>query len=202
MTVDVSKYEFTGKLFLIVGPSGTGKGSVIENLKRIYPGFVFPVSCTTREMREGEVEGKTYHYISKEEFETKIEVGDFLEYAIVHETNYYGTLLKEFTEPLERGACVVREVDMQGFESIRDIFPKENLVSIFIKVSDSVDLRQRILDRSPMTPDELDHRMKSFELEMAKADTCDYVVENENGKLGNTIRAVEKIILDEFKDMY
>ena len=83
-----------GKLFIVSGPSGVGKGSLIAQLKKLFPEFVFPISHTTRPMRPGENEGEVYHFISKEEFERGIEAGEFLEYAYIHQSNYYGTLKK------------------------------------------------------------------------------------------------------------
>lgn len=191
-----------GKLFLIVGPSGSGKGTVIKNLKKQYPGFVYPVSYTTREPRKGEADGEVYHYVSKEEFEKMIKEGDFLEYAVVHSDNYYGTSKKDILSPLENGGVVVREVDIQGFHSIKDLVPKENLVSIFMKVSDLNDLKGRILRRGQISEDELKKRLDSALREINQADHCNYQVENKWGEIDTCVRAVEKIILDEIKTLY
>jgi guanylate kinase len=188
--------EISGKLILIVGPSGSGKGTVIERLKDKYQGFVYPVSYTTREMRDGEVDGEVYHFTSKEKFKEMIEAGEFLEYAVVHADNYYGTSKADIIEPMKAGALVVREVDIQGFQSIRELVPKENLVSIFMKVSDSEDLKRRILNRSQVDEAELENRLESAAKELAQADQCDFQVENEWGKIDQCLREVEKIILD------
>lgn len=191
-----------GKLILIVGPSGSGKGTVIANLKKKYPGFVYPVSYTTREPRDGEVDGEVYHFVSREEFERMVKDEELLEYAIVHSNNYYGTSKKDIMEPVGSGAVVVREVDIQGFQSIRKIVPKENLVSIFMKVMDQDDLKQRILRRGEMTEDELKRRMDSYLKEISQADQCNYQIENKWGEVNDCVRHVERIILDEIKDLY
>jgi len=196
------KSEYTGKLFLIVGPSGSGKGTVIERIKGKYSGFAYPVSYTTREMRNGEEEGGSYHYVSKEKFEKMIKEGEFLEYAVVHSDNYYGTSKKDITEPLKRGAVVVREVDIQGFNSIRNLVPKKNLVSIFMKVSDMEDLKGRILRRGKISDEELEKRLDSAKKEMAQAGECNYQVENKWGEIGDSVYHVEKIILAEIKSLY
>lgn len=193
------KEELNGKLFLIVGPSGSGKGSVISEIKRRYPGFVYPVSYTTRDKRDGEKNDQVYHFISKEDFKKRIANGEFLEYAIVHSDNYYGTDKKEIMEPLKGGAIVIREVDIQGFFSIKEQIPKENLVSIFMKVSDLNDLKGRILRRGEISEDELQKRMDSALKEISQADKCDYQVPNQWGQMKQSVHEVEKIILSEIK---
>lgn len=194
--------EYVGKLFLIVGPSGSGKGTVIQNLKRQYKGFVYPVSYTTREPREGEVDGEVYHFVSKDKFKKMIEEDDFLEYAVVHSDNYYGTAKQEILDALRQGSVVVREVDIQGFDSIRKIVPAENLVSVFMEVTDQIDLKSRIMRREEMDEEELEKRMNSALKEIARADDCDYRVENKWGEVGDCVRNVEKIILKEIEDLY
>jgi guanylate kinase len=189
------KETYLGKLFLIVGPSGSGKGTVIDRLKEKYPKFVFPVSYTTRDPRDGEEDGVVYNFISKEKFKKMIEDGEFLEYAIVHSDNYYGTSKKQILDPLKNGDVLVREVDIQGFYSIRKIVPAKNLVSIFMKVSDLEDLKGRILRRGEMTGEELEKRMNSALKEISKASECDYQVENKWGKIDECVENVEKIIL-------
>ena len=194
--------KLLGKLFLIVGPSGSGKGTVIRELKNRYLGFLYPVSWTTREIREGEEDGEVYHYVSRAKFEEMIKAGDFLEYAIVHSDNYYGTAKAEIVKALEQGNVVIREVDIQGFHSIRKIIPKESLVSIFMKVSDENDLKARILRRGEISEEELGRRLESAKKEIAQAGDCDYQVENKWGEIRKCVNSVEKIVLDEIKDLY
>lgn len=202
METEAQKSEYTGKLFLIVGPSGSGKGTVIEMIKGKYPGFAYPVSYTTREIREGEKDGESYHYVSREEFERMIKDGEFLEYAVVHSDNYYGTSKKHILEPLKAGAVVVREVDIQGFNSIRNLVPKENLISIFMKVSDLKDLKGRISRRGQISDEELEKRLDSAKKEIAQSGECNYQVENKWGEIGDCVANVERIILAEIKKMY
>jgi guanylate kinase len=104
--------------------------------------------------------------------------------------------------PLKGGAVVIREVDIQGFNSIKEIVPKENLVTIFMKVSDENDLRARILRRGALPEEEVTRRMESAKSEIAQADQCDYQVENVWGEVKSCVSDVEKIILDEIKDLY
>lgn len=185
-----------GKLFLILGPSGSGKGTILDALRQKYPEFIFPISCTTRPKRPHEKEGEIYWFISREEFERKIEHKEFLEYAVVHQDNYYGTLKEPILAALQSGKTVVREVDVQGLRSIRDLIPKENLVSIFLSVPDWETLQRRILKRSDMGVEELQRRYGSYLKEMTWEKECDHVVESVEGQPEQVIAQVEKIILE------
>jgi guanylate kinase len=183
-----------GKLFLILGPSGSGKGSVLEEIRKRHPEFVYPVSATTREMRPGEQDGVTYHYITRKKFEEGIKSGDFLEHELVHEINYYGIPKKPVMVALDAGKTIVREVDIQGFEDVSKHIPKKNLASIFITVANQQELIDRIIKRAPISEEELKHRIVSMRMELAKARECDYLVENKTGQLEKTVEKVEKII--------
>lgn len=186
--------SFPGKFILILGPSGSGKGTIIEYIKKNYTDFVFPCSYTTRDMRPGEKEGEVYHFISKEEFKSKIQNGEFLEYATVHQDNLYGTIKAEILEPLKNGKTVVREVDMQGVESIWAKLGKENVVTIFITTPSWDDLRDRILGRADMTFEELEKREQSYFAEMEFAKLCDYVVESITGQIDKALAKTKSII--------
>lgn len=165
-----------GILFLISGPSGVGKGTVIKALKKIYDDFVYPVSYTTREMRSGEKDGEVYHFVSKDQFEEDIRNGEILEWAQVHGENYYGTSKRQIMSALKEGKIVVREVDIQGVISIKKVIPPENLVTIFIKAKNKEELMSRIKGRGKLPEDELQRRMESAEREMEFAEEFDYQV--------------------------
>ena len=129
-----------------------------------------------------------------EQFEKGIKEGEFLEHAIVHQDNYYGLIKKPVMESLEKGETVVREVDIQGFDSIRDVIPKENLVTIFITVPNKGELIERIIDRAVISVDELEKRKESMHKEFNRAKDCDYMVENKEGELEETVKKVAEII--------
>ncbi|PIQ79197.1 guanylate kinase [Candidatus Peregrinibacteria bacterium CG11_big_fil_rev_8_21_14_0_20_41_10] len=186
--------NITGKLILILGPSGSGKGTLIRYIKANYPNYLFPVSCTTRPPRPREVDGEIYYFITKEEFKEKIEQDKFLEWAIVHEENYYGTLKSEILDPLKQGKTVFREVDVQGVESIKKIIPAKNLRTIFVTTESWQDLEKRITGRSDVAPTELEHRHKSFEKEIRFKDQCDFIIVNRQGKLNATKRELNRIL--------
>lgn len=179
---------------MILGASGSGKGTVLAYLREKYPEFVFPVSCTTRSRRPNEVAGEVYDFVTRAEFESKIAAGDFLEWALVHDRDYYGTLKRPILSALEAGRIVVREVDIQGLKSIRAIVPKEQLVSIFLTVKSWEILEARILARSPMSEAELANRRRSYEIEKAWAGECDFVVASETGAIEKLCLEVEKTI--------
>lgn len=200
--MEVGGQKFQGKLFLIVGPSGSGKGSVIKKIRSHYPGFVYPISYTTRAPREDEMDGEVYHFISREDFQKKMLNDELLEYAVVHSDNYYGSVKSEILEPLKNGAVIIREVDIQGFRSIKGKIPAENLVSIFMEVNDLADLEKRISQRGEISADELRRRMQSAVEEISHKNECDFKVKNVWGKMGEAVSTVEKIVLKEIKDLY
>lgn len=183
-----------GKLFLILGPSGSGKGTCINYLHKEFPDAVFPLSCTTRPPRPSERDGDVYHFLSAPDFEKKREAGEFLEWAIVHHDYMYGTLKQPILDALSRGRIVIREVDMQGVRSIQKIIPRGQAVSIFITAPSWENLKKRILKRSKIPDDELREREKSFEREIAFSRECDFVVMSEEGRIDEFCRAVADII--------
>jgi guanylate kinase len=184
-----------GILYLILGPSGSGKGTVLDALRQKYSDFIFPISCTTREKRPHEVDGEIYHFISKDEFKQRIEEGKFLEWAVVHQDNSYGTLKQPIMDALNAGKTVIREVDVQGLRSIRELIPSENLVSIFLTVPGWDTLKRRILGRSDMPDEEVERRYQSFLKEMEWAKECDHVIESVEGETERLISDVEGVIL-------
>ena len=185
-----------GKLFIISGPSGVGKGTIIAQLKQQFGNFIFPLSYTTRPMRPGEKDGEVYHFISKEEFEKGIKTDRFLEWAFIHRQHYYGTAKQPILEALEQGKMVLREVDVQGFHSIRAIIPKENLVSIFIKAENEEELIHRITKRGKLSEEELARRMESARKELKDANLFDYQIVNREAEMEECLTAIRNIILN------
>ena len=187
-----------GKIFFFSGPSGVGKGTLIKHLRETQPDFVFPASCTTRSPRPGEVHGETYYFITKEEFEAKIQQGDFLEYAHVHGETYYGTLKAEILEPIKNGKIVIREFDVQGFTQARERLDRKDFISIFLRPAEDIDtLVRRIKERAPISDDELAKRMTSMEKELALADIYDYQIFSEDRNLKKLFADAEAIIAQE-----
>lgn len=185
-----------GKLILVVGPSGSGKSALLEHLSLQMPDVIFPVSCTTRAMRPGEVEGEKYHFVSKDEFETRREAGDFLEWA-PYGGNYYGTLKSQILGPLKEGKTVVREVEVQGARQIQELIPQEALGIVFIDAGSWESLERRIQARAPISGVELLARRKRYEDETTFKDHAKTVILNPDGGLEQAkkdfIAAVQKL---------
>jgi guanylate kinase len=149
-----------GILFVISAPSGTGKSTLCENL-RATPDFIYSISCTTRPPRKGEENGIDYHFLSREDFERRIERGAMLEYAVVH-GNYYGTLKETVREALEQGTDVLLDIDVQGAATIRktdDALVSSSLVDVFIMPPTSEELERRLRKRGTETEEQVLRRL-------------------------------------------
>jgi guanylate kinase len=132
--------------------------------------------------------------LTKEEFQKRIAAGEFLEWAVVHHDHFYGTLKKPILDALASGKIVIREVDMQGVESIRKILPVGQVVAIFITAPSWENLKHRILGRSNLPQEELVQREASFMREMEFSKKCDFVVMSEEGKIREYCEKVAEII--------
>ncbi len=187
-----------GKLVLIIGPSGVGKSVILKALKKDHPEFVFPRSATTRARREREGDD-LYHFVTEEEFSHWLAEEKFLEFAQVHKGARYGTLLSEIIPAIEQGKTVIREVDVQGFRSIRShsLFVSGGpyrLNTIFILPESEDQLIERIRRRASISDDELRRRIESMRLELAAAPETDTQIRNVEGRLKETISLVERAI--------
>lgn len=189
----------TGKLVLLIGPSGVGKSAILRAIRKNHPEFHFPKSATTRAKREGEGDD-FFYFISEAEFQTMLENGKMLEYAIVHGGDHYGTMADEIIPYIKQGKIVLREVDVQGFVSIQNnpnFLPnsKHRLQSIFIMPEHKDQLSERIRKRAPITEEELQRRLHSVDKELKYASHCTNIVTNKDGMLEDTIKEVEALIL-------
>jgi len=150
---------------------------MISLLKERRKDFVYPISATTRKEREWEIDWDTYYFLNNNDFEKWIKNWDFLEYALVHKKAYYWTLKKPILEAIEKWRIVIREIDVQWFDSILKSFPKNKLSSIFITPPSEEILRKRILDRAPISKEELDLRMLTMKEELKYLDIADIILE-------------------------
>lgn len=188
-----------GKLVLIIGPSGVGKSAILHDLRSRHPEFHFPRSATTRARRPGEGD-EIYRFVTDAEFDELLKGNKVLEWATVHGGARYGTLLEEILPAIEQGKAVIREVDVQGFDSIRDnpLFsgekPAYRLQSVFLLPESKEQLLAHIQKRAPMTEEEIARRMESMEKELEYAALCTARVMSREGKLSDVRAEVERVI--------
>jgi len=166
-----------GKLFILSGPAGAGKGTLRKKLFAEVTDIVYSVSCTTRSIRPGETNGQDYHFISKSDFEDRIKRDEFLEWAEVH-GNYYGTSCSYVEQVLNEGHDLLLEIDVQGGQQIKSRLPEA--VSIFITVPSLDEIESRLEDRGTETREQLNLRLRNAAREMKHAREYDHVIINDD----------------------
>lgn len=189
-----SKVKNLGKLFIISGPSGAGKGTICKNLiaNRGENNITLSISMTTRQMREGEVNGTHYYFASEKEFLERAENGGFLEYAKVY-GNYYGTPKQEVENKLINGIDVILEIDIQGAMNVKKVYP--NGIFIFILPPSMSILKKRLTERGTDSKDVINMRLSQTLNELSYLKEYDYIVIN--GDLKEAVNRVEAIVIAE-----
>jgi len=167
-------------LLVISGPSGAGKGTLVEKLLEKDPSFCFSVSVTTREKRKNEVEDVHYHFISEEKYDELLAEDAFLEHASVH-GHRYGTLKSEVYERMGRGQNVLLDIDPQGARAVMEKEP--SCVSVFILPPSYAELKVRLHTRNTEKPEEIQRRLNNARGEIAQMGKYRYLIVNENLEL-------------------
>lgn len=185
--------EEKGLLLVVSGPAGSGKGSVLANVVN-DGGYSYSVSATTRKPRPGELDGVNYHFLTKEQFEEHIANGDFVEYA-EYVGNYYGTLYSEIKGKTDEGINVILELEVQGAENVKKMFPDS--VLIWILPPDYSTLESRLKGRGTESDDVVAKRMQTALKELEKFELYDYVITNETGKLEEASETLKAIVTAE-----
>ncbi|MBF0298821.1 MAG: guanylate kinase [Oligoflexia bacterium] len=166
------------KLIIIVAPSGAGKSTLIKKIHKDFEAIKESVSFTTRKMRPGDIEGVSYFFISKEEFQEKIKNDDFLEWAQVH-SNYYGTSKSFIKKQLDIGHTILLDIDTQGADALKNIY-HDRAKAIFICPPSIEELEKRLVFRGSDSIEIIKERINNAKKELLKKDCYDYLVVNDN----------------------
>jgi guanylate kinase len=181
-----------GKVFVITGPSGVGKGTLISKLLEAVPDLELSVSATTRDPRPGEQDGRDYHFLDEADFERRVDAGDFLEYA-TYSGNRYGTLRSAVEDRLAEGKSVVLEIEVQGASQVRAAMPEA--IQIFIAPPDPKVLRERLVGRATDSEDEIEKRLRRAEVELESR--VDFPHEVVNDDVRKSALELEKLVRDQ-----
>ena len=184
-------------IVILVGVSGSGKDTIKKELLKKYNEFGTLPSITTRLKRVNEIEGENYYYISKKEFEKRIDDNEFYEFSY-HHNNYYGTSKKTLDEKLKEYKAIIKDVDVNGAKALVDILSKRTKVlTIFLNI-DKEEMKRRLLNREDnLSREEIYLRAERFDYEVSKIYQFDYMIKNNN--LEKTLEIIEKIIDEEIK---
>lgn len=181
-----------GKTFIVSGPSGVGKSTVLKSLLERRKNVYFSVSATTREIRPGEENGVHYHFLEVDTFRQWIARGDFLEYA-EYVGNFYGTLKRYVDEAMDRGEDVILDIEIQGAIQVKSKRPET--VSIFIAPPSWAELERRLTERGTDSPEKVQKRLLRAKVEFQTAHTYDYFVINDN--VESAVRELDAIMTAE-----
>ncbi len=165
-----------GKLIIFSGPSGSGKDTLLMELFKRHPEIKLSISSITRPMREGEVEGEKYHFISREEFEARLANDEFLEHN-VYVNNYYGTPKQPVLDAIENGEDIILEIDVNGAAVVREKMP--DAISIFVIPPSFEELKRRLTGRGTDSEEVIEKRLAASLGEIERAKDYDYVVTND-----------------------
>ncbi|CUT00084.1 guanylate kinase [Candidatus Kryptobacter tengchongensis] len=184
-----------GRLIVVSAPSGSGKTTIAKKIIEKFPFIKFSVSATTRPKRDGEVDGRDYFFVTREEFEKKIQNGELLEWEEIY-GNYYGTLKSVVEDALKNGDVLLFDVDVNGAISIKRKFPDDSVL-IFIKPPNMETLKERLRRRRTESEEQLKKRFERVPMELEKAIYFDYIFVND--KLEDTVKSVERAIFNEIE---
>lgn len=168
-----------GKMIIFSAPSGAGKTTIVKHLLSVFPQFEFSISATSRGMREGEVNGKDYFFLSADDFKQRIANHEFVEWEEVYTNSFYGTLKSELERIWSKGNVVVFDVDVKGGVNLKKMFPA-NALSLFVMPPSVEELEARLVGRATDSPEAIARRVAKAEEELAFAPQFDVVVVNDN----------------------
>jgi guanylate kinase len=185
----------SGLVFVLSGPSGVGKSTLIERLKRDQFPITYCVTATTRPRRQGEEHGVHYYFLSEAEYDALLENDQFLEHAVVHNLYRYGIPLHSIRDGLRRGQDVILAPDVQGAGTVRWKLP--NAITIFLRPPSLEELVPRLAARNTETPEERRIRLATAEREMQRMSEYDYVIINHKDRLEQAVGDLKAIVIAE-----
>ena len=199
----IMKEKENGNLIVISGPSGTGKGSIINEVMNRNNNIWYSVSLTSREIRKGEKEGINYYYTSKEDFQSKIKDDDFLEYT-EYNGNYYGTPKEYINEKINSGNDVILEIEINGALKIKELIP--DAIFVFILPPNLEDLIKRLEKRGTESKEKILDRFKTAYKEINEVTKYNYVVVNDDLNIAidkvDAIFKAERCRVDRIEEIY
>ena len=167
------------KIIIITAPSGAGKTSITKQLMKHFPQLAFSISAATRAKRKHEQNGVDYHFMSVEEFQQKIHENAFMEWEMVYEGNYYGTLKSEMERIWSNGQIPVLDIDVKGAIHVQDLYPKQ-ILTIFIEPPSIDELKRRLESRGTETADSLQARISKASYEISFKHSFQHVIVNDD----------------------
>ncbi len=167
----------SGKLILVIGPTGSGKSMLMKHAIATFPELVLPFSYTTRARRADAIENSHYKFVDKAEFQERVEKGEFLEWA-EYGGNFYGTLKAEIELAVAEGKILLKEMEVQGARQTKEILSKEELLTVYVDAGSWEELERRVLSRAHMDEAELLARRKRYEDEVTFIPEVDVVISN------------------------
>jgi guanylate kinase len=179
------------KIIILTAPSGSGKTSISKYLLNTFPNLCFSVSAATRKPRGEEVDGKDYYFMSEEAFQAHIKNNDFIEWEMVYEGKYYGTLKSELERIWANGQVPILDIDVHGGIHVQQEYPI-NTLSVFVKPPSVAELRKRLESRGTESAESINTRVSKASYELSFADQFNHVVVNDD--LGRACKEAEEIV--------
>ena len=180
-------------VFIISAPSGSRKSTLVSIIRRTVPNLEFSISYTTRKPRGSEQNGREYYFISREEFRQMIREDQFLEYAVVFETDYYGTACRFLDQAKNQGKDLLLDIDVQGAAQVKK--KVREAISIFILPPNRSKLEERLRSRGQDAEEKIQRRLEEARREIENYDKYDYILVNDH--LDDSVKALEAILLSE-----
>ena len=199
----IIKTKEKGNLVVISGPSGAGKDTIVEELKKINKNIWVSISMTTREIRPGDIPNESYYFVSKEEFEERIKEDKFLEYAL-YNGNYYGTPKDKILDKLNNGIDVILVIEIQGAIKVKELI--KDAIFIFILPPSMQELKRRLIQRKTESIDKIIKRFETAYKEINEITKYNYVVINDDINISvekvNSILLSERCRVDRIEEIY